>query len=137
MKPILVVENVSKKFSKSASVHLNYGIRDLMAEILGRSSNTQLRQEEFLAYPDGVKIGCHQVFPPGRRDNWPKQTKLENIVMLGSCQQQIVEGEDYAVTGAVGVILDYHLIREIRELSGRDTISSSFVILTDVEKISF
>jgi ABC-type polysaccharide/polyol phosphate transport system ATPase subunit len=52
MKPVIVVENVSKKFSRKINAHLNYGIRDLMTEILGRSRNTQLRQDEFIAVND-------------------------------------------------------------------------------------
>ncbi len=52
MKPILVVENVSKKFSMKSNTHLNYGVRDLINEIIGRNRNTQLRQDEFIAVND-------------------------------------------------------------------------------------
>ncbi len=52
MKPKLVVENVSKKFSRKSNTHLSYGVRDLFNEIIGRNRNTKLRQDEFIAVND-------------------------------------------------------------------------------------
>lgn len=52
MKPILVVENVSKKYSRNANAHRAYGIRDLFAELLGRNARTDLRPDEFFAVND-------------------------------------------------------------------------------------
>ncbi|OVE74303.1 hypothetical protein BVX94_00770 [bacterium B17] len=49
MKPILVAENISKKYTKKADQHLNYGVRDFFAELLGRSGNLEMREDEFLA----------------------------------------------------------------------------------------
>ncbi len=52
MKPVVVVENVSKKYSRRADVHRQYGIKALINELLGRSQDTYLRQDEFLAVDD-------------------------------------------------------------------------------------
>jgi ABC-type polysaccharide/polyol phosphate transport system ATPase subunit len=52
MKPILVVENVCKKYSRKADRHLNYGIADLWSEVMGRNRGTELRPDEFLAVND-------------------------------------------------------------------------------------
>ena len=52
MKPVVVVENVSKKYSRNAYAHLSYGIRDLWREILGKKSDLDLRKDEFIAVND-------------------------------------------------------------------------------------
>lgn len=49
MEPILMAEEVSKVYSRNASSHLSYGLRDLLDEIFGRSKNETLRKDEFLA----------------------------------------------------------------------------------------
>ncbi len=52
MEPIVIVENVSKKFSRKADAHLDYSLRDLLSEICGRKKNILLRQDEFWAVRD-------------------------------------------------------------------------------------
>lgn len=52
MKPVLIVENVSKKYSRNIYAHRNYGISDLFAEVFGRKRNTDLRPDEFWAVKD-------------------------------------------------------------------------------------
>ncbi len=52
MAPIIIVENVSKKYSRKANEHLAYGISDLLAEILSRPSRRDLRKDEFWAVKD-------------------------------------------------------------------------------------
>lgn len=52
MKPVIVVENISKKFSRRLDSHRDYGARDLMNEILGRNQKAMLRQDEFWAVRD-------------------------------------------------------------------------------------
>lgn len=49
MKPVVVVENVSKKFARRANTHKNYGVKALVKELLGQSQDINLRQDEFLA----------------------------------------------------------------------------------------
>ncbi len=52
MKPVIVVENVSKKFSRRTDAHKQYGIKALLKELRGQSQDTDLRQDEFLAVDD-------------------------------------------------------------------------------------
>lgn len=49
MKPIVCVEQVSKKYSRNANAHLAYGLTDLVREIFGRNGGLTLRDDEFLA----------------------------------------------------------------------------------------
>ncbi len=49
MKPIIVVENVTKKFSRNANDHLSYGVRDLFQEVIGLKPRLSLRRDEFVA----------------------------------------------------------------------------------------
>jgi len=49
MDPILVAEEVSKVYSRNASSHLSYGLRDLLDEIFGRGKGETLRKDEFFA----------------------------------------------------------------------------------------
>jgi len=49
MRPVVVIEHVSKKYSRSANKHAGYGFADLVGEILGRPRNLSLRKDEFLA----------------------------------------------------------------------------------------
>lgn len=44
-----MVTDVSKKYSRNANIHLSYGIFDLFREFMGRSSNIDLRTDEFVA----------------------------------------------------------------------------------------
>lgn len=54
MKPILIAENLKKKFSRNANQHLSYGLSDLFGEILGRREDDadELRKDEFWAVDD-------------------------------------------------------------------------------------
>ena len=52
MKPVIIAENVSKKYSRNANAHLSYGARDLLREVFGRSPSLELRKDEFLAVND-------------------------------------------------------------------------------------
>ena len=49
MKPIVVVQQISKKYSRNAQTHRSYGLTDLWREITGRASDLTLRKDEFLA----------------------------------------------------------------------------------------
>ena len=52
MNPAIVVEQLSKKYSKMANAHLAYGVSDLWAEVFGRTRTLKLRPDEFLAVDD-------------------------------------------------------------------------------------
>lgn len=49
MPPQITVEHVSKRYSRNASAHLGYGLRDLLRVVAGRRPSADLRQDEFLA----------------------------------------------------------------------------------------
>lgn len=48
-RPVVVVADVSKKYSRNSNIHLSYGILDLFREFMGRSSSIELRTDEFIA----------------------------------------------------------------------------------------
>lgn len=48
----VIVENVSKKYSRNAQTHLGYGVRDLFDEVFGRTRKETLRKDEFWAVRD-------------------------------------------------------------------------------------
>lgn len=52
MKPIVIANNLFKKYSRNAQMHLGYGLSDLMDEIFGRKENIHLRKDEFYAVND-------------------------------------------------------------------------------------
>ncbi|MCP5053851.1 MAG: ATP-binding cassette domain-containing protein, partial [bacterium] len=49
LKPVVVVNNASKKYSMNANKHLDYGIRDLFTEIFALHKTEDLRDDEFWA----------------------------------------------------------------------------------------
>ena len=52
MKPIVIVDNVSKKYSRNAQAHLSYGLSDLFRELFSRGRDMSLRKDEFHAVRD-------------------------------------------------------------------------------------
>jgi ABC-type polysaccharide/polyol phosphate transport system ATPase subunit len=52
MSPAIQVEGVSKRYSRNAQTHLSYGVTDLMREIFGGATPTELRKDEFWALRD-------------------------------------------------------------------------------------
>lgn len=50
--PVVVVEGVSKKYSRNANSHLGYGLSDLFREIFNLNRSTELRKDEFIAVND-------------------------------------------------------------------------------------
>lgn len=49
MKPAIVVQRVSKKYSRNPNAHLAYGVTDLVREIFGLTRALELREDEFFA----------------------------------------------------------------------------------------
>ena len=52
MKPIVVVENVFKKYARNANAHLGYGLSDILKQFVPRRRELELRKDEFLAVND-------------------------------------------------------------------------------------
>ncbi len=52
MKPILIAENISKRYSRNSDVHKRYGIADLCRAIVGARPRETLRPDEFYALHD-------------------------------------------------------------------------------------
>jgi ABC-type polysaccharide/polyol phosphate transport system ATPase subunit len=49
MKPIVCVQQVSKRYSKNANMHLSYGLTDLYRALFGTVGDRPLREDEFMA----------------------------------------------------------------------------------------
>jgi len=124
MKPIVVIENVSKKFTRKANAHLNYGIRDLMGEILGRSRNTELRQDEFLAVNDiSFALYPGDTFALIGRNGCGKTTTLKmlNGLIKPDAGKIIIDGRVQALI-ALGAGFN-------PKLSGRENIYNAAAVL--------
>ena len=124
MRPVIVVENVSKKFSRKINTHLNYGIRDLMAEILGRNRDTQLRQDEFLAVDDlSFALYPGDSFALIGRNGCGKTTTLNmlNGTLKPDAGKIIIDGQVQALI-ALGAGFD-------PKLSGRENIFNAAAVL--------
>ncbi|MCP5048654.1 MAG: ABC transporter ATP-binding protein, partial [bacterium] len=52
MKPVVAVNSASKKYSRNANKHLDYGVRDLFIEIFALHKTDDLRDGEFWAVKD-------------------------------------------------------------------------------------
>ena len=52
MKPIVIVENIIKKYSKNTTSHISYGINDFFRELFGKKQELSLRDDEFYAVKD-------------------------------------------------------------------------------------
>lgn len=49
MKPIVLVQNIVKKYSKNTTSHLDYGMKDFIRELRGLGQSLDLRSDEFYA----------------------------------------------------------------------------------------
>lgn len=52
MKPVVIVDHVSKRFTRNPNAHLTYGATDLIREIFGKVPRDTLRKDEFFAVDD-------------------------------------------------------------------------------------
>ena len=52
MKSAILVQHISKKFSRNANTHLGYGMTDLWRSVIGREPDIKLRDDEFYAVDD-------------------------------------------------------------------------------------
>ena len=83
MTAAISVAGVRKKYSRRAADHLGYGVRDLIAEILGRQRSQELRNDEFWAVDDvSFDIASGDSFALIGRNGSGKSTLLKLIAGL-------------------------------------------------------
>ncbi len=124
MKPVIVAENVSKKFSRKAHLHSNYGIRDLWNEMVGRKSDKNLRQDEFYAVKElSLTLYPGDTFALIGRNGCGKTTTLNmlNGTLKPDGGKIIVDGRIQALI-ALGAGFD-------PKLSGKENIINSAAVL--------
>ncbi|MCA9443138.1 MAG: ABC transporter ATP-binding protein, partial [Candidatus Omnitrophica bacterium] len=124
MKPILEVQHIRKKFSRNSNAHLSYGIRDLFQEILGRTDNGELREDEFWAVDD---VSFH-LYPGDSialigRNGSGKSTLLKMINGLIK-----PDGGRIEVHGAIQALINLGAGFNF-SLSGRDNIYTSAALM--------
>ncbi len=124
MKPILEVQHIRKKFSRNSNSHLSYGIRDLFQEILGRTDNGELREDEFWAVND---VSFH-LYPGDSialigRNGSGKSTLLKMINGLIK-----PDGGRVEVHGAIQALINLGAGFNF-SLSGRDNIYTSAALM--------
>jgi ABC-type polysaccharide/polyol phosphate transport system ATPase subunit len=111
MKPVVVVENVSKKFVRNPDTHLDYGVRALLNEILGRQHDTNLRRDEFLAV-DNISFELYpgESFALVGRNGSGKTTTLQmlNGTLKPDAGKIVIDGRVQALI-ALGSGLDPRL----------------------------
>lgn len=100
MKPVVIVENVSKKFSRRADIHRHYGIKALVYELIGRSQSTELRPDEFLSV-DNVSFNLYpgDTFALIGRNGCGKTTTLQmlNGTLKPDAGRVIIDGRVQAL----------------------------------------
>ncbi len=83
MSSAVSVRGIRKKYSRRAADHLGYGVRDLLAEILGRRRTQELRPDEFWAVDDvSFEIDNGASFALVGRNGSGKSTLLKLIAGL-------------------------------------------------------
>ena len=124
MKPIVVVENISKKYSRNANEHLSYGISDLFREVFGRDKTLELRTDEFLAVND---LSFH-LYPGdsfaliGRNGSGKTTTlKMMNGLVKPDAGTVIMDGR---VQALINLGAGFN-----QELSGRDNVHNAAALM--------
>lgn len=124
MKPAIVVDAVSKKYSRKANAHLSYGLSDLWREVRGRAGTSALRPDEFLAVDDiSFHLNPGDSFGLVGRNGSGKTTllKMMNGLIKPDKGTLILEGRLQALIN-LGAGFD-------PRLSGRDNIFTSAALM--------
>lgn len=124
MKPVILAENIFKKYSRNSNSHLNYGVGDLVRELMGRNRRLDLRKDEFLAVNDvsfalneGESLGIL-----GRNGSGKTTTlKMLNGLIKLDAGKIIIEGRVQALI-ALGAGFN-------PKLSGRDNIMNAAALI--------
>ena len=125
MKPAVVVKDLTKIYSKNSNAHLNYGLRDLFAEMLGRKRKvTDLRKDEFYAV-DRINFTLHsgESIALIGRNGCGKSTTLKMIAGLLK-----PDGGSVMIDGQVQALISLGTGFN-KNLSGRDNIYNSAAVL--------
>ncbi len=124
MNPILVVENVSKKYSRNANTHLSYGLRDVVRELFGKPPDLALRKDEFLAVDD-VSFHLHpgDTFALIGRNGSGKTTLLKMM-----CGLTKPDGGSIVVNGNIQALINLGAGFN-GALSGRENVYNSAALM--------
>lgn len=124
MKPAIVVDGVSKKYSRRANAHLSYGLSDLWRELRGRQGTSTLRPDEFLAVNDvSFHLNPGDTFALVGRNGSGKTTllKMMNGLIKPDKGTLILEGR---IQGLINLGAGFD-----PRLSGRDNIYTSAALM--------
>ena len=124
MRPIIIAENVSKKYSRNSNSHLEYGLGDLFRELFCLRGKNRLRNDEFWAVDD---VSFHM--NPGEslalvgRNGSGKTTvlKMLNGLTKPDCGTIIMDGKVQALIN-LGAGFNF-------SLSGKDNIFNSAALM--------
>ncbi len=130
MKPIVLVKNIVKKYSKNTTSHLDYGMRDFFQELRGKKQEKELRNDEFYAVNNiNFVLNKGESLALIGRNGCGKTTLLKMIAGLikPTDGRIMIDGKTQALI-ALGAGFD-------RKLSGRENIynSASLMGLTQKE----
>lgn len=130
MKPIVMVQNIVKKYSKNATSHLDYGMRDFFQELRGKKQEKELRNDEFYAVNNiSFVLNKGESLALIGRNGCGKTTLLKMIAGLikPTDGRIMIDGKTQALI-ALGAGFD-------KKLSGRENIynSASLMGLTQNE----
>lgn len=120
MKPIILVQNIVKKYSKNTTSHLDYGMKDFLRELRGLGQSVELRSDEFYAVNNvGFELCKGDSIALVGRNGCGKTTLLKIIAGLikPTDGRVILDGKVQALI-ALGAGFD-------KKLSGRENIYNS------------
>jgi ABC-type polysaccharide/polyol phosphate transport system ATPase subunit len=124
MNPIVVVEDLYKKYSRNSTSHIDYGLKDFFLEMIGKSQSVMLREDEFYAVKDiSFYIEKGQSIALIGRNGCGKTTLLKMIagIIKPTNGKIIINGRVQALI-ALGAGFD-------SKLSGRENIYNSASIM--------
>lgn len=124
MSPSISARGMSKRYSRNANRHRNYGLADLWRELLGRTPQLDLRQDEFFAVHDvSFEIEKGDSFALVGRNGSGKTTilKILNGLIKPDAGEVQLEGR---VQALINLGAGFN-----PELSGRDNVHNSAALM--------